>query len=112
MGMGRGGGGAMPAVVSRKRYLGAINSPPSALKLVFLCFVEVFARICSVLKLWMITSFNDHSNLFSRSLILLFLICCGLGLYSKASLNSPLNKVPLGRRHLTLDSYSVSYWFD
>lgn len=67
MGMGRGGGGAMPAVVSRKRYLGAINSPPSALKLVFLCFVEVFARICSVLKLWMIISFNDHTNLFSRS---------------------------------------------
>lgn len=76
-GDGEGGGGAMPAVVSRKRYLGAINSPPSALKLVFLCFVEVFARICSVLKLWMIISFNDHTNLFSRSLILLFLISRG-----------------------------------
>ena len=29
------GGRAMPAVVSRKRYLGAINSQPSVLKLVF-----------------------------------------------------------------------------
>lgn len=57
-GEGGGGCGAMPAVVSRKRYLGAINSPPSALKLVFLCFVEVFARICSVLKLWMIISYK------------------------------------------------------
>ena len=34
----------MPAVVSRKRYLGAINSQPSVLKLVFSLFCRSFCK--------------------------------------------------------------------
>ena len=44
MGSGGGGGGAMPAVVSRKRYLGAINSQPSALKLDYSLFCRSFCK--------------------------------------------------------------------
>ena len=43
-GGGGGGGRAMPAVVSRKRYLGAINSQPSVLKLVFSLFCRSFCK--------------------------------------------------------------------
>jgi len=39
---GGGGGGAMPAGESRKKYLAAINSQPSALKVVF----SLFCRSC------------------------------------------------------------------
>ena len=42
--VGGGGGRAMPAVVSRKRYLGAINSQPSVLKLVFSLFCRSFCK--------------------------------------------------------------------
>ena len=43
-GGGGGGGRAMPAVVSREKYLGAINSQPSVLKLVFSLFCRSFCK--------------------------------------------------------------------
>ena len=54
-GGGRGGGRAMPAVVSREKYLGAINSQPSVLKLVFSLFCRSFCK-----NMFSIETVNDY----------------------------------------------------
>ena len=53
---GRGGGGrAMPAVVSIEKNLGAINSQPSVLKLVFSLFCRSFCK-----NMFSIETVNDY----------------------------------------------------